>query len=696
MAGEDLDHRPRKVTDRKHSPLRITAVLLAIALVTKLTCSDLLEQVELLVFDAAFHLRHALGFAEPLAEEIAIVGVEPGDVAELAEEFTATAEALRLIADLGASVIAIDVVYLKASQRDQREIADAINEIRSSGVQIVLPTMIDQQDGLPVLRRGLSLAGAVPGPYGLVNAEIHLDQLWRTYRMAWPVGENCHPSLALAAHVAYAGVEAPEASGDGRLEWQELADGSQLVSRYADTRRHLLNFREPYESDRLDTAAGIGGRFWNLRDLASFRATDADTPMKQPLGGKIVFFGYNGGSDRKATTFGHVPGVLIHAQALSDFRQGLQISRAATWIDALLLVVVAALALGVFRIAPNPSWLLALAPAVAIGIIAFVLWLLWDRHLMIGGASLLLLWFAICASETLRRFLIERDTRVQTEAVLGLYFSPSVLNQVKRDPGSRSARRTEAVVVLSDLRNFSAISESCELEDVHDMLNRAFEIQCDEAMREDGSLANFAGDQFLAYWGAPQAQPDAADRALRAVLRMSSRLEELRTQLKPEIRSLFGYGFGLHRGVVLFGNKGSSRFLNFAIIGDTVNATARMESLTKHYRVPILASGEFCESLTSGDSYRERLIDHIRVKGKQRPLALHQFAPTDSDWPPREEFGAAMKLYRQAEFDQAHDAFARLLQQSGDPICEVLAQRCVDLCASPPPDWHGIYTFETK
>ena len=81
-----------------------------------------------------------------------------------------------------------------------------------------------------------------------------------------------------------------------------------------------------------------------------------------------------------------------------------------------------------------------------------------------------------------------------------------------------------------------------------DLLNRVFEAQTGAIMGEEGNLEHFLGDQFLSYWGAPQKQPDAADRAERAAHKLIRAMEALRATLPPEVQKLFGYGVALHSG----------------------------------------------------------------------------------------------------------------------------------------------------
>jgi len=123
---------------------------------------------------------------------------------------------------------------------------------------------------------------------------------------------------------------------------------------------------------------------------------------------------------------------------------------------------------------------------------------------------------------------------------MGLYFSPRVLEAVLADPGSMTPRHADVVLLLTDLRNSTPLAEALGPKGMFDLLNRVFEAQTSAIMSEEGNLEHFLGDQFLSYWGAPQPQPGAADRAERAAIKLIEPTEKLRASLAAEVQTLFG------------------------------------------------------------------------------------------------------------------------------------------------------------
>ncbi|MBU6409523.1 MAG: adenylate/guanylate cyclase domain-containing protein [Verrucomicrobia bacterium] len=294
-------------------------------------------------------------------------------------------------------------------------------------------------------------------------------------------------------------------------------------------------------------------------------------------------------------------------------------------------------------------------------------------------------------------FIAERLERMKLRHTMGLYFSPRVLDAVLADPGSMRPRRAEVQLLLTDLRNSTPLAERLGPQGMFDLLNRVFEAQTGAIMSEDGNLEHFLGDQFLSYWGAPQQQPDAADRAERAAMKLIRAMEDLRGGLPAEIQEWFGYGVALHSGSVLVGNKGSALRLDYGLVGDAVNEAARVESLTKFYGVRLLVTGE-----TFGQFSRQaehRLVDRVIVKGKTEPVEL--FERQNPSSPPNyaalcARYKAVYDEYAAGKFAAGRMEFEKVAEEFSDGPSEILASRCAGLSAKPPANWNGIWKMEAK
>ena len=296
-----------------------------------------------------------------------------------------------------------------------------------------------------------------------------------------------------------------------------------------------------------------------------------------------------------------------------------------------------------------------------------------------------------------RRQSYEFMQRLKLRATMGLYFSPHVMEQVLKNPGSMEPQQAELTLLLTDLRNSTAIAETLGPNGTFQLLNQVFETQTRAILAEDGSMEHFLGDQFLSYWGAPHPQPDAADRAFRAALSLISGMEEVRPKLDPKVKTLFGYGVALHSGSALIGNKGSAQRLDYGLVGDLINSAARVESLTKHYGVLFLITREAFAKLSVPPL--TRLVDKVLVKGKSLPLELlevrHPFSP-DRFEEIAERYNAAFVAYERGNFLEAGRQFAALRDDAQDKPSELMAERCRELQANPSKDWVGIFELKTK
>jgi len=294
-------------------------------------------------------------------------------------------------------------------------------------------------------------------------------------------------------------------------------------------------------------------------------------------------------------------------------------------------------------------------------------------------------------------FISERLERMKLRHTMGLYFSPRVLDAVLADPGSMHPRRAEVTLLLTDLRNSTPLAEALGPQKMFELLNRVFEAQTDAIMSEEGNLEHFLGDQFLSYWGAPQKQPDAADRAERAAMKLIRALEDLRATLSPEIQKLFGYGVALHSGRVLVGNKGSALRLDYGLVGDAVNEAARVESLTKIYGVRLLVTRNTFAQFSTQTT--RRLVDRVIVKGKTEPVELFECqnpctTANYSDLCAR--YKEAYDEYFFGRFAPARIQFQALAQEFSDGPSNALAARCAELAANPPTDWNGVWKMDQK
>jgi hypothetical protein len=172
-------------------------------------------------------------------------------------------------------------------------------------------------------------------------------------------------------------------------------------------------------------------------------------------------------------------------------------------------------------------------------------------------------------------------------------------------------------------------------------------------------------------------------------------LDGLKRSLPVEVQKLFGYGVSIHSGSALLANIGSEQFYHYGIVGDLINATARIEALTKVYGVRALITREVLEQLVPRPV--SRLIDVVVVKGKSVPVELHEVRHLENERDferVRGPYAEALRLYVAGCFREAAERFALLAAEDGPS--RLLQERCTRFLQKPPLDWRGVYAFESK
>ena len=162
------------------------------------------------------------------------------------------------------------------------------------------------------------------------------------------------------------------------------------------------------------------------------------------------------------------------------------------------------------------------------------------------------------------------------------YLSPRLADRILSDVELRdsilaaSDVRTHAVVLFADMRGFTSISERLSPDEVVPLLNEYFSLLTEITFRHEGTVFHMAGDCLMVGFGVPVEQPDSAERAVRAAREMLDRFGDLAESWRQRYRIETGLGIGINEGEVIAGNVGSPAYMNYTIIGDTVNVAARL------------------------------------------------------------------------------------------------------------------------
>ncbi|MGE5640206.1 MAG: response regulator [Clostridia bacterium] len=208
-----------------------------------------------------------------------------------------------------------------------------------------------------------------------------------------------------------------------------------------------------------------------------------------------------------------------------------------------------------------------------------------------------------------RRLAAEVERKEQIRKAFSRYISPRlaerIISQVGTDqaPFVEHAQRIAVVAMFADLRGFTRLTESIEVDKVVNMLNEYFAVTTEAAYRNEGTIFSLAGDSLLVGFNVPFPQKDAAMRAWRTAKDMVAGFAPVLARWTKRGGISTGIGIGIASGEAIIGNVGSPHYMSYTIIGDAVNTAARLMQMAQ--------AGEI---LVSGPVY-ERVKEALPAEG---------------------------------------------------------------------------------
>jgi adenylate cyclase len=263
-------------------------------------------------------------------------------------------------------------------------------------------------------------------------------------------------------------------------------------------------------------------------------------------------------------------------------------------------------------------------------------------------------------------------------------------------------RAVESTILFSDIRGFTTLTEQLGAQGTVSLLNEYFTIMVDCISREGGMLDKFIGDAIMAGFGVPIAHNDDEDRAMRAAISMITELREWNVDRAKTGLVAVDMGIGINTDLVVTGNIGSPKRMDYTMIGDGVNLAARLESACKQYTAKILIS-EHTQAKLRG-TYRMRAVDRVIVKGKTKPVAIYEVLDGYSaeEFPEVMDvvgyFNAGIEHYRKMAWNKAISSFKKALRANPkDRLTQNYIERCVYFTENPPGDaWDGVWVLTSK
>ncbi|OKH18746.1 adenylate/guanylate cyclase domain-containing protein [[Limnothrix rosea] IAM M-220] len=297
---------------------------------------------------------------------------------------------------------------------------------------------------------------------------------------------------------------------------------------------------------------------------------------------------------------------------------------------------------------------------------------------------------------------ISQEKRMKS--TLYRYMTPGVAEQVMAlgDENLMVGERRDVTILFSDIRGYTTLTENLEATEVVSLLNQYFETMVESVFDYHGTLDKFIGDALMAVFGAPLPLDDHAWMSIKSALDMRRRLDRFNHRRVVDNQPQIQFGIGISSGEVVSGNIGSQKRMDYTVIGDGVNVSARLESLTKQYLCDIIISEETLA--LCGDRLWVRELDKIRVKGKSKATKIYEVIQerehhlTDNHHEFLDLYHRGRAAYMNKDFQRAIAAFKQAHKIHKHDQATLIHLRRAQRFSNNPPgkNWDGIYTMQTK
>ncbi|NNK95551.1 MAG: adenylate/guanylate cyclase domain-containing protein [Desulfobacterales bacterium] len=422
----------------------------------------------------------------------------------------------------------------------------------------------------------------------------------------------------------------------------------------------------------------------------------------EQLRGKLLLVGTSaaGLEDLRTTPFDiYFPGVEAQATLIDNILTG-DFIRAPDWVPGLEFIVTILAGLFVVLLISVASNKVVLPATLTLATLCWLgsEWTFANHHFFVSPLFPLInlaITFGILTFT--RMYHTERD-RAQIRQAFSRYVAPSLVDEIAKHPErlNLEGEEKEVTVLFSDVREFTSMSEKLSPTEVTTLLNHYLTPVTRIIRQSQGTLDKFIGDAVMAFWNAPLDVPDHPERALNAGLDILAELPELNKEFKERFNLEIAVGIGVHSGQVRVGNMGSDDLFDYTILGDNVNLTSRLESLTKFYGVDILVSENI--KLVRVDDFEFQEVDTVRVKGKETPVTLYTCRRSELfDQKEQQSWLEGLALYKEGSFSEAIAIFNYLRKEwPTTALYQLYLERCRSYLDDPPERWDGIYSHLSK
>jgi class 3 adenylate cyclase len=256
----------------------------------------------------------------------------------------------------------------------------------------------------------------------------------------------------------------------------------------------------------------------------------------------------------------------------------------------------------------------------------------------------------------------------------------------------------EMTIMFSDIRDFTAMSETMTPKENFDFINNYLGYMEPVIRHNNGFIDKFMGDAIMALF------PERSEDAINASIEMRIKLMEYNEIISQFGKPAIDAGVGIHTGLLMLGIIGGEGRMDGTVISDAVNLAARLEGLTKVYGGSIIITEDTLIKLNDPSQYQFRFLDVVKVKGKKEAIYIFEIMDGEPEkirnlkLSTKDDYNKALQAYKKKEFKSA----LKLLQSieavnPRDKAIKIYLERCNHYIEKGVPEfWDGVESFDLK
>jgi class 3 adenylate cyclase len=256
----------------------------------------------------------------------------------------------------------------------------------------------------------------------------------------------------------------------------------------------------------------------------------------------------------------------------------------------------------------------------------------------------------------------------------------------------------EMTIMFSDIRDFTAISETMTPKENFDFINNYLGYMEPVIRHNTGFIDKFMGDSIMALF------PEKTEDALNAAIEMRIKLLEYNEIIGQFGKPAIDAGIGIHTGLMMLGIIGGEGRMDSTVISDAVNLASRLEGLTKVYGGSIIITEDTLIKLSDPSQYHFRFLDVVKVKGKKEAVYIFEIMDGEPETTrnlklsTKEDYNKALQLYKKKDFKSALDILLSIQAiNPNDKAVKIYIDRCSYYHEKGVPEfWDGVESFDLK